>query len=45
MDRIAISFAQLLSDGLQHTNDIANGTILIQDAHIYNAPEFDEQMN
>ena len=36
MDRITISFPQLLPDGLQHTDDIADGTILIPDSHIHN---------
>ena len=29
MDRITISFPQLLPNGLQHTDDIADGTVLI----------------
>ena len=38
MDRITISFPQLLPNGLQHADDIADGTILIPDSHIYNTP-------
>ena len=38
MDCISICFTQLISDGLQYTNNIADGPILILDSHIYNAP-------
>ena len=38
MDRISISFIPPLSDGFEHTDNIADGTILILNSHIFNAP-------